>query len=116
MQRGRSRERLIFHLAASSWLLLLLLLAFPTVSRSFTMVNLNKSLNLFKRTSQSNLDEQDDDQQGQQVLNMSPTASRRVDGQVDSKADAEAYNLLASADVDLSDAFVFNGIFSGRLT
>lgn len=78
------------------------------------MMNLNKSLNLFKRASHD--DEQGDGQQGQKALNMSPTTSRRVDAQVDSKVDAEVYNLLASADVELSDAFVFNGIFSGRFT
>lgn len=75
---------------------------------------MNKSLNLFKRTNHDG--EQDDGQQGQQALSMSPTTARRVDVQVDSKADAEVYNLLASADVELSDAFVFNGICSGRFT
>jgi hypothetical protein len=83
-------------------------------------MNLNKGLtymNLFtKRTSLNTSDEEKDDGP-QDVLNTRPAAARRLDSRADAdpKADAKAYNLLASAAVDLSDAFVFNGIFSGTL-
>jgi hypothetical protein len=82
-------------------------------------MNLNKvsPMSLFKkRISRTNTSGEEQDDGPQDALNARPSASRSLDGRADPKADAQAYNLLASAAVDLSDAFVFNGIFSGTLT
>jgi hypothetical protein len=82
-------------------------------------MNLNKGLSpmsLFKKRTGANTSGDEKDDGPQDVLNTKRAASSRLDGRADPRADAQVYNLLASAAVDLSDAFVFNGIFSGTLT
>lgn len=84
---------------------------FATVT-SFTMMRQANLLS--KRFSQGNDDTENAAADPGATMSAKPATSQRLDCRSDSKKDAEAYNLCASADVALSDAFVFNGIFSGK--
>jgi hypothetical protein len=79
------RVQRILYLTAYSWLPFLLLLAFPTVSRAFTILNLNKGLSPIP------VGQKEDGPQ--HVLNAKRTASSRLDGLADPRADTQAYNL-----------------------
>lgn len=101
--RASSKRKVIVVLSTRYLCLLSFTLLF-TFSRSF-----HPNMNIFRKQASSSGGSK----------NSTPVASMRglavrggLDARPDSKADAEKYNLLASADVTLSDAFVYHGILS----
>ncbi len=97
------------NLRCSRWPLLSLLLAFHA-TKSFGFIKSGSRMkNIFRKSPSRGASETD----GSPVATTpSLTMSAVQGGSADFKVDTERYNLLASADVALSDPFVFQGVLS----